>query len=79
MNSIDRCPLCGGDKEPGQTTFTVDLESCLIVVRKVPAKVCRQCGESWIGGETARQLEDLVQNARRNRAEVEILYWPQAA
>ncbi len=79
MNSMDLCPLCGGQKMLGETTFTADLESCLIVVRKVPAKVCEQCGESWLEQKTAKKLEELVQEARKKEAEVEIVHWPHAA
>ena len=44
----ERCPLCGGHKQPGKTTYSVDLGSGVILVRNVPATVCVQCGEAWI-------------------------------
>ncbi|MDR4509847.1 MAG: YgiT-type zinc finger protein [Candidatus Brocadiaceae bacterium] len=34
------CPLCGGKKQAGKTTFTVDLGFGVVVVREVPATVC---------------------------------------
>jgi len=38
MNSTKNiCPLCGGNKKQGTTTFTVDVEDTLVVVRNVPA------------------------------------------
>ncbi|BCX81687.1 HTH-type transcriptional regulator/antitoxin MqsA [Methylomarinovum caldicuralii] len=79
MNRDSVCPLCGGDKTPGYTTITIDLASGVIVVRKVPAQVCQQCGESWIGQETARHLEKLIQEARKKAPEIEVLNWPDAA
>ena len=39
------CPLCGGNKTSGKTTFTADLGSGVVVVRRVQATVCSQCGE----------------------------------
>ena len=42
--SPSRCPLCGGSKKAGRTTFTVDLGFGVVVVRDVPASVCSQCG-----------------------------------
>ena len=68
-----RCPLCGGDQEPGRTTFTVDLGSGLVVVRQVPAMICDQCGAEWISPQVAAKLEKMVTAARRKGAEVEIL------
>ncbi len=75
----DACPLCGGDKTSGHTTITVDQGSTVIVVRKVPAKICQQCGESWIERETARRLEALVRECHEKSTEVEVLHWPDAA
>ncbi|GJQ59949.1 MAG: type II toxin-antitoxin system MqsA family antitoxin [Candidatus Scalindua sp. AMX11] len=42
------CPICGGGKKAGKTTFTVDLGFGVVVVREVPATVCSQCGADWI-------------------------------
>ena len=68
-----RCPICGGAKAPGVTTYTVDLGSGVIVVRDVPAMVCGQCGEEWIAAQTARTLESLVEAARRSKRQVEVV------
>ena len=65
----DFCPLCGGRKTAGTTTFTADLGSG-VVVRRVHAAVCSQCGEEWIDNETARRLEQVVNEARLQHREV---------
>lgn len=72
----DRCPLCGGSKTPGVTTFTADLGSGVVVVRKVRATVCAQCGEEWIEDAVARRLEEVVADARRQRREVDVTAFP---
>jgi YgiT-type zinc finger domain-containing protein len=73
MNSKnDRCPLCGGNKTSGQTTFTADLGSGVVVVRRVRATICSQCGEEWIDDATARRLEQVVNEARARHHEVEV-------
>ena len=73
MNSKnDQCPLCGGNKTTGETTFTADLGSGVVVVRRVQATVCSQCGEEWIDDATARRLEQVVNEARSGHREVEI-------
>ena len=68
----DPCPLCGGNKMGGETTFTADLGSGVVVVRRVRATVCSQCGKEWIDDATARRLEQVVNEARAGRREVEI-------
>ena len=72
-----RCPLCGGDKQPGNTTFAVDLKFGVVVVTEVPALVCAQCGDAWIEDSVAARLEDKVTEARRKHTVVEVTQWQQ--
>ena len=71
-DSPSRCPLCGGDKKPGTTTFTADLGFGVVVVRQVPALVCAQCGADWISDDVAARIEALVEDAKKKRLEVEV-------
>jgi YgiT-type zinc finger domain-containing protein len=66
------CPLCGGAKKPGKTTFTVDLGFGVVVVRAVPATVCSQCGADWITDDIAAKLEEIVNDARKKQHMVEV-------
>lgn len=68
----DPCPLCGGNKAAGKTTFTAELGSGVVVVRHVQATVCSQCGEEWIDDATALRLEQVVNDARLKHSEVEV-------
>jgi YgiT-type zinc finger domain-containing protein len=52
-DNIGHCPLCGGEKQLGTTTFAVDLKSGVVVVREVPAFVCTKCGDVWIDDPVA--------------------------
>ena len=44
MNRTKYCAICNGHITDSTTTFTVDLEFGVVVVRHVPALVCEQCG-----------------------------------
>ena len=70
--AADRCPLCRGAKKPGTTTFTAELGFGVVVVRKVPALVCSQCGADWISDQVAGKLEALVAEAKTKRLQVEV-------
>ena len=70
--SPSRCPLCGGSKKAGRTTFRVDLGFGVVVVRDVPASVCSQCGADWIEDSIASKLEEIVNDARQKRHIVEV-------
>lgn len=76
---VGRCPLCGGEKQPGTTTFAVDLKFGVVVVRGVPAFVCGQCGDAWIDDPVAAKLDRIVSNAHGKHAAVEITQWQQVA
>jgi YgiT-type zinc finger domain-containing protein len=70
--SRDPCSLCGRKKKAGTTTFTADLGIGLVIVRKVPATVCTQCGADWINDRVAKHLEEMVTDARKKRLQVEV-------
>lgn len=71
----NHCPLCGGIKQAGDTTFSADLNFGVIVVRHVPAQVCDQCGESWLDDSVAEKLESFVEDARIKHPVVEVAEW----
>jgi len=71
--SQSRCPLCGGRKDAGKATYTVDFGPAIVVIRNVPAMVCDQCGEEWIAADTAGCLERLTLDARQRGEQVAII------
>ena len=77
--NFGRCPLCGGEKQPGTTTFAVDLKFGVVVVREVPALVCTKCGDAWIDDPVAAKLENIVMEARNKHSVVEVIHWQQGA
>ncbi|MCL5027459.1 MAG: type II toxin-antitoxin system MqsA family antitoxin [Bacteroidetes bacterium] len=64
------CAICGGEKVDSTTSFTVDFNNGVVVVRDVPAKVCMQCGEEWISDEIASKLEGIVSIAKKQNQEI---------
>ena len=70
---VDTCPLCGGRKIPGETTFTAELGFGVVVVRHVPALVCQQCGEDWLENDVMKRVERYVDRARAEKQEVQVV------
>ena len=77
--NVGRCPLYGGEKQPGTTTFAVDLKFGVVVVREVLAFICFQRGDAWIDHPVAAKLESLVAEAHRKQVLVELMQWQQVA
>lgn len=69
----ESCPLCGGARRPGETTFSVELGFGILVVRHVPALVCAQCGADWLRDGIAEDLERRVEEARQHHNEVAVV------
>ncbi len=45
-----KCPICRqGDTEPGTATVTLNRQHTTLVVKAVPASVCDNCGEDYLG------------------------------
>lgn len=59
--------------EQGETTFTVDFGSGVVVVRNVPAMVCSQCGMEWINDDAAEKIENIVKDAKEKHSVVEVM------
>jgi YgiT-type zinc finger domain-containing protein len=58
-----RCPICkDGDTRAGVTSVTLEGEAKSLVMKDVPAQVCRNCGEAFVEEEQARRL--LATNGR---------------
>lgn len=55
--------MCGERRDSGKRTYNVDLGTGVVVVRNVPAEICTQCGEEWIGPEVAKASEQIVEKA----------------
>ena len=57
------CHMCGIDEdaiEAQEITYHTMYRGKLIVVENVPARVCRQCGETYFHSTTSKRLEEIV-------------------
>jgi YgiT-type zinc finger domain-containing protein len=68
-----KCVVCKlGDTHAGHTTVTLEREGAALVVRKVPAQVCENCGEAYVTAEVTRSLLQSAREALRAGVEVDI-------
>lgn len=67
------CALCKANLSNGKVNHIVDLGERIIIVKNVPANVCGQCGEYYVDTVTALKLESIVEEAKKNKAEVFIV------
>ena len=67
------CFMCNGKLEEKNTTFMVELDNCIIIIKNVPSLVCEQCGEVSYSNEVSKQLEKLVNAVRNSITEITII------
>ena len=67
------CFMCKGKLEEKNTTFMVELDNCIIIIKNVPSLVCEQCGEVSYSNEVTKQLEKLVNAVRNSITEITII------
>jgi len=74
------CNACFGDnKVHTLTTFTVEYNGCIIVVRNVPCLECQVCGEVTFSDEVSERLEEIVSAAKNVFQEISIIDYSKAA
>ena len=43
------CVICkNGETRPGTATVTLEREGATVVIKRVPARVCKNCGEEYV-------------------------------
>ncbi|MDF1527444.1 MAG: type II toxin-antitoxin system MqsA family antitoxin [bacterium] len=70
---MKKCPVCRmGEVGPGKATLTLERGGTTVVVRNVPAAVCRNCGEEFIDEEITKNVMGEAEHAVRTGVQVEV-------
>ena len=69
------CFFCKGDMEDGLTTYMADLDTSIVVVKKVPCSKCSQCGEVAYSLDVGKRLEQIIDSLESSLAEVAIVHY----
>jgi len=64
--------MCKGCLFDKLTTFMVDIDKCIIIVKNVPSQVCEQCGETSYSHDVAKQIEEIVNSLRMSITEIAV-------
>jgi len=69
---MEKCLMCKGYLEKGNVNHIVDLDD-FIIIKNVPANVCKQCGEYYLEQNIALKIEKIIDSYRECAAEVIII------
>ena len=62
MSHPQICDLCGGAYIAGTTSLQLWHHQDLVILRDVPAEICKQCGQSHVSAEIEQQVEQFLQH-----------------
>lgn len=67
------CVFCKGDLKPSTTTYTVNINGNIIIIKNVPCEECQQCGEQYFTTNVTRHIENLVNQVKNALSEITIV------
>ena len=67
------CFKCKGEIENKKTTYMVELNQCIIIIKNVPSLVCKQCGEVSYTDKVANQIERLIDSVKNTITEITVI------
>lgn len=74
-----KCFSCAAKMEAAFTTYSIDVESGVIVIRHVPCFKCTECGEIFFSAEVLEKLEKIIEVAKSVCSEIYISEYDKAA
>jgi len=77
-NKEKKCPLCGGGMGDGMTATPFFINDRIIVIKDVPAEVCRDCGEAYMKSSVVDGIESLLDRLEDLHSEVSIVHYEAA-
>ena len=64
------CVLCKSHLEESKVNHIVDLDGHIIIIKNVPARICKQCGEYFLENNIAVKIEGIIDEIVKNHAEI---------
>jgi len=69
-----KCVFCRhGETRSGEITTTLQRGETTVILKRVPADVCDNCGEAYLSAEVTGEVLAKAEAAVKSGAEVEIL------
>jgi len=67
------CVICKiGETQTGTATVTLEREGATIIIKNVPARVCKNCGEEYVEDSVTARLLKTAEDAVRGGVQVDI-------
>lgn len=68
-----RCVVCKqGETTRSTATVTLERDGMILVFKKVPAEVCKVCGEEYVDEQTTARLLEAAEEAAQAGVQVDV-------
>ena len=68
-----KCLTCKvGETQPGRATVILERNVTTLVIKKVPADICANCGEEYVNAETTELLFRTAEEAVKSGVQVSV-------
>lgn len=75
-----KCVVCKhGETIDGYATVTIERDALTFVVKKVPARVCNNCGEEYMNEQIVTELFKSAAEISKSGAELDVRHYLKAA
>ena len=69
-----KCVICKqGQTNTGFTTVTLERGPTTVIIKDVPAEICENCGEYYLGEVVTEKVQKLAEQAFQHGVEIEVL------
>lgn len=69
-----KCVICKhGQTQAGLVTVTLERDESIVIIKRVPAEVCDNCGEYYLSDLMTQEVLQRAEVAINNGAEIEII------
>lgn len=68
-----KCFMCKGETEKKLVNYLVDIDNTIIIIKEVPANVCKQCGERYFDNDVMKNIEKIIDEVKKVSIEISIV------
>lgn len=68
-----KCVVCKqGETKDGFTSVTLERDSATLVFKRVPARICANCGEAYVEGKISSLLFTKAESALKEGIQIDV-------
>nr|QNO45898.1 hypothetical protein LAAKCKNM_00018 [Methanosarcinales archaeon ANME-2c ERB4]QNO52454.1 hypothetical protein BDIGKBFL_00009 [Methanosarcinales archaeon ANME-1 ERB6]QNO53493.1 hypothetical protein OBNMHAHF_00020 [Methanosarcinales archaeon ANME-1 ERB6] len=71
---MEPCSLCGGEMEVKKVEVIKKVAGKVVVVKDVPAWVCKQCGERYYLIDTVERIKEILREVSEEKVKVQKIF-----